>query len=141
MPIRVGLPIQKLIPPFSNRFIFILLNREIIAGNRWLSDADSPVFDPEGGYLIFLASTDAGPVINWFDQSSHDMRMTSSVYLATLRADILNLFARESDEEKGKSEEKGDEVKKEKSEKERKTKPTENPEDTVKNISIEFAWN
>lgn len=68
-----------------------------------LSDADSPVFDPEGKYMIFLASTDAGPVINWFDQSSHDMRMTSSIYLATLRSDILNPFARESDEEKPKT--------------------------------------
>ena len=48
-----------------------------------LSDADSPIFDPDGKYLIFMASTNAGPVINWFDQSSHDMRMTSSIYLAT----------------------------------------------------------
>ena len=29
-----------------------------------MSDAVSPVFDPEGKYLFFLASTDAGPVIN-----------------------------------------------------------------------------
>ena len=64
-----------------------------------MSDAVSPVFDPDGKYLFFLASTDAGPVINWFDQSSHDMRMTSSIYLATLRADLAHPFARESDEE------------------------------------------
>lgn len=69
-----------------------------------MSDAVSPVFDPDGKYLFFLASTDAGPVINWFDQSSADMRMTSSIYLATLRADLPHPFARESDEEGGKEE-------------------------------------
>lgn len=80
-----------------------------------LSDADSPSFDPEGKYLIFLASTDAGPVINWFDQSSHDMRMTNSIYLAALRSDILNPFARESDEEKPKTDNKEEKVNSEKS--------------------------
>ncbi|MRR20816.1 peptidase S41, partial [bacterium] len=66
-----------------------------------LSDATDPVFDPSGDYLYFLASTDAGPVINWFDLSGADMRMTSSIYLVTLRKDILSPFAKESDEEKG----------------------------------------
>lgn len=103
-----------------------------------LSDADSPVFDPDGKYLLFLASTDAGPVINWFDQSSHDMRMTSSVYLATLRSDILNPFARESDEEKGISDEKTEKEKNENTKKESKDKSTEKTEEPVKNISIEF---
>ncbi len=43
-----------------------------------LSDATEPVFDRGGKYLYFLASTDAGPVINWFDQSNADMEMTRS---------------------------------------------------------------
>ncbi|HAQ17940.1 MAG TPA: peptidase S41 [Prolixibacteraceae bacterium] len=102
-----------------------------------LSDADNPVFDPDGKYLIFLASTDAGPVINWFDQSSHDMQKTSSVYLATLRADILNPFARESDEETDKPEVK-EEENKENTKKESKAKSPEKPKEAVKNISIEF---
>jgi tricorn protease len=89
-----------------------------------LSDADNPAFDPEGKYLVFLASTDAGPVINWFDQSSHDMRMTSSIYLATLRSEILNPFARESDEEKPKEEKKIDEK--------------EDKESSKTNIAIDF---
>jgi tricorn protease len=88
--------------------------------------------------FCFLASTDAGPVINWFDQSSHDMRMTSSVYLATLRSDILNPFARESDEEKGISDEKTEKEKNENTKKESKDKSTEKTEEPVKNISIEF---
>ncbi len=66
-----------------------------------LSDAAEPVFDPSGDYIYFLASTDAGPVINWFDLSSADMRMSSSIYLVTLRKDLVSPFAKESDEEKG----------------------------------------
>ncbi len=66
-----------------------------------LSDAVDPVFDREGKYLYFLASTDAGPVINWFDQSNSDKRMTSSIYLVTLRKDIPHPFAKQNDEEKG----------------------------------------
>jgi tricorn protease len=69
-----------------------------------LSDASSPVFDPGGEYIYFFASTDAGPVISWFDLSNQDMRMTSSIYLVTLRKDIVSPFAKESDEEKGSEE-------------------------------------
>lgn len=64
-----------------------------------MSDASEPVFDPNGEYIYFLASTDAGPVVNWFDLSNQDMRMTNSIYLATLRNDIVSPFAAESDEE------------------------------------------
>ncbi len=66
-----------------------------------LSDASEPVFDPNGEYIYFFASTDAGPVINWFDLSNMDSRMTNAIYLVTLRKDILSPFAKESDEEKG----------------------------------------
>jgi tricorn protease len=65
-----------------------------------LSDATEPVFDPSGKYLYFFASTDAGPVNNWFHQSRIDMRATRSLYLAVLRKGIPSPFARESDEEK-----------------------------------------
>ena len=42
-----------------------------------LSDVSDPVFDKSGKYLYFLASTDAGPVKDWFAQSNADMRATS----------------------------------------------------------------
>jgi len=61
------------------------------------------VFDINGKYLYFFASTDAGPVVNWFDLSGEDMRMTNSIYLVTLRNDIISPLAKESDEEKPKS--------------------------------------
>jgi tricorn protease len=64
-----------------------------------LSDASEPVFDPKGEFIYFFASTNAGPVVNWFDLSNQDMRMTNSIYLATLRKDITSPLAKESDEE------------------------------------------
>lgn len=70
-----------------------------------LSDATEPKFDRGGKYLYFFASTDAGPVVNWFDMSNADMDMTRSIYLLTLQNETLNPFARESDEEEVKDEE------------------------------------
>ncbi len=66
-----------------------------------MSDVGDPVFDPSGKYLYFFASTDAGPVKQWFDMSNADMRMTRSLWLAVLRKGILSPLAKESDEEKG----------------------------------------
>jgi tricorn protease len=60
------------------------------------------------------------------------------MYLATLRADILNPFARESDEEKVKTDDKADEAKKDDKTIENKDKSTEKPKEKDKNISIEF---
>lgn len=65
-----------------------------------LSDVRNPVFDRGGKYLYFLASTDAGPVNDWFAQSSADLRSNYAVYLAVLRRDEISPLARESDEEK-----------------------------------------
>ena len=64
-----------------------------------LVEAGEPVFDRSGKYLYFLASTDAGPVKNWFDQSNTDMQATSSVYLVTLAKATANPLLKESDEE------------------------------------------
>jgi tricorn protease len=69
-----------------------------------LSDASEPVFDRSGKYLYFFASTNAGPVVNWFDLSGEDMRMTNSIYLVTLRKDLLSPLVKESDEETLKTE-------------------------------------
>jgi tricorn protease len=65
-----------------------------------LSDAADPVFDAGGKYLYFFASTDAGPVNQWFSQAAEDMRMRRSIYLAVLRKGTPSPLARESDEEK-----------------------------------------
>ncbi len=64
-----------------------------------LVEVAEPVFDASGKYLFFLASTDAGPVKNWFDQSNADMQATASIYLVTLSRATPNPLLKESDEE------------------------------------------
>ena len=86
---------------FKRVFLYSLSEGKSYAVTDGLSDADEPKFDPKGKYLYFLASTDAGPVINWFDQSNADMRQTNALYLVTLQKETISPFARENDEEKG----------------------------------------
>ncbi len=63
------------------------------------SNVTEPTFDPSGKYLYLLASTDAGPVVNWFDQSNNDMELTSSIYLVTLQKQVPSPFAKENETE------------------------------------------
>lgn len=74
-----------------------------------LSDVSEPVFDRGGKYLFALASTDAGPVNDWFSLAGADMHDTRTIYLVSLRRDTPNPLARESDEEKGPGDGKKDE--------------------------------
>ena len=73
-----------------------------------MSDALYPVFDKNGKYLYFTASTDLGPGAVGFDMSSDNRRVTRSVYVAVLAKDQASPLAPESDEEKGKDEKKDD---------------------------------
>ncbi len=64
-----------------------------------LAEVSDPVFDRDGKYLYLFGSTDAGPVLDWFAQSTTDNRRTRNVYLVVLRNDLPSPLARESDEE------------------------------------------
>ncbi|HEX7137593.1 MAG TPA: PDZ domain-containing protein [Vicinamibacterales bacterium] len=66
-----------------------------------LSEVSEPVFDRGGKYMYFFASTNAGPVKNWFAQSNEESRVMNSIYLAVLRKDDPSPLMKESDEEKG----------------------------------------
>lgn len=84
---------------FKIVYLYSLEQGKSFAVTDGLSDATDPVFDPDGKYIYFFSSTDAGPVVNWFDQSNSDMEMTNSIYLVTLQKDTTSPFAKESDEE------------------------------------------
>jgi tricorn protease len=64
-----------------------------------MSDAKSPVWDKDGKYLYFTASTDSGPAMEQ-DLHSGIQRVSSSIYLAVLAKDQPSPFAPESDDEK-----------------------------------------
>ena len=89
---------------FRQVYIYSLDQGQSYPVSDGMSDVSEPVFDTGGKYLYFFASTDAGPVVNWFDQSNADMSATSSIYLVTLQKDLLNPFAKESDEEEAEKE-------------------------------------
>jgi tricorn protease len=89
---------------FRQIFLYSIDQNKSFPVTDGLSDASEPVFDKGGKYLFFLASTDAGPVLNWFDQSNNDMQSTSSIYLVTLQKETISPFAKESDEEAAKAE-------------------------------------
>jgi tricorn protease len=89
---------------FRRAFVYSLDQDKSFAVTDGLSDVEEPTFDAEGKYLWFLASTDAGPVNQWFDMSNEDARKTSSLYLAVLSKDLPDPLAKESDEEKPKDE-------------------------------------
>ncbi len=85
---------------FKRIYLYSVEQQKSFALTDGLSDATEPIFDKGNKYLYFLASTDAGPVINWFDQSNDDARSTNSIYLVTLQKETISPFAKESDEEK-----------------------------------------
>ncbi len=89
---------------FKRIYLYSVDQQKSFALTDGMSDASEPKFDRDNKFIYFFASTNAGPVINWFDQSNNDMRSTSSLYLATLQKETVSPFAKESDEEKPKAE-------------------------------------
>jgi tricorn protease len=124
---------------FQQVFLYSVDQNKSFAVSDGLSDATEPVFDPGGKYLYFFASTDAGPVVNWFDQSNADMRMTRNIYLATLQNETLSPFARESDEEE--AEEGKSEDEKENGENEEEDDEEDDAEDEALKIDLEGIQN
>lgn len=102
-----------------------------------MSDVSDPVFDESGKYIYFFASTDAGPVKQWFAMSNADMEMTRSLYLAVLRKDIPSPLAKESDEEKG-IEKKEEPEEKESEPKKKGAKPAKKESKPKKTFSIDI---
>ncbi|WP_268224139.1 S41 family peptidase [Sinomicrobium oceani] len=84
---------------FERAYLYAVNEQKSYPVSDGLSSVSSPVFDPSGKYLYMLASTDAGPVLNWFDQSSIDMNMTNAIYLVTLQKAVKSPFAHENDRE------------------------------------------
>jgi tricorn protease len=65
-----------------------------------MSDARFPVFDRNGKYLYFAASTDMGQANSWLEMSSINRPFTRSVYMIVLDKTQASPLAPESDDEK-----------------------------------------
>jgi tricorn protease len=70
-----------------------------------MADAISPVWDANGKYLYFLASTNYGLNSGWLDMSSYERPVTRALYLIVLSKDDASPIAPRSDEEKEKPKE------------------------------------
>lgn len=82
---------------FQRAWVYAFSDNKSYALSDALSNVTEPTFDPSGKYIYMLASTDAGPVVNWFDQSSNDMEATNSIYLVTLQKGTISPFAKENE--------------------------------------------
>jgi tricorn protease len=76
-----------------------------------MSDTISPVFDKNGKYLYFAASTNVALSAGDLDMSSYEHPITRSVYVVVLNKADKSPLAPESDEEKPKEEKKADQEK------------------------------
>jgi tricorn protease len=66
-----------------------------------LADATWPVWDPNGKYLWFLASTNFALGTAWLDMTSYDRPVTRALYVAVLKKGEPSPVLPESDEESG----------------------------------------
>jgi tricorn protease len=80
-------------------FVYSLADAKSTQLTDGLSDARHPVFDKDGKYLYFTASTDSGPSLE-ADIRSVSRTQSRSVYLVVLSKSEPSPFAPESDEEK-----------------------------------------
>jgi tricorn protease len=113
---------------FRTVYVYSLADDKSHPVTDGLSDATEPAFDAAGKYLYFFASTEAGPVNQWFSLASADMHANKAIYLSVLTKGVPSPFAKESDEEKGKIDkaEDGDKKKEEKKDEAKKAdKPAE----------------
>jgi tricorn protease len=99
-------------------FLYSLETHKSTQVTDGMSDASSPVFDPNGKYLYFLASTDDGPSKAGIDLSSLDRAQTNAAYVVVLAADGASPVPPQSDDEKIKDEAKKDDNKKDADKKE-----------------------
>ncbi|HEX9755393.1 MAG TPA: PDZ domain-containing protein, partial [Gemmatimonadales bacterium] len=90
-------------PLVSSLFLYDATQDRSASVTDGLSAVTQPAFDRSGTYLYVLASTDAGPELDWFAQSNAGLRRTRGIYAIALSRDTPNPFAKESDEEKGAS--------------------------------------
>jgi tricorn protease len=92
-------------------FVYSLDQAKAFQITDGMSDALDPVWDKNGKYLYFTASTDTALSTSGLDMSSDEHPVTRSVYVTVLSKDEKSPLAPESDEEKPKEEKKPDQDK------------------------------
>ena len=86
-------------------FVYSLASHTATQVTDGMSNALHPVFDPNGKYLYFTASTDNGPSDAGIDLSSLDRTINAGVYVAVLARSSASPIPPESDDENKKKDE------------------------------------
>jgi tricorn protease len=81
-------------------FLYSVEQKKSFQATDGMSDARYPVFDRNGKYLYFAASTDLGQANSWLEMSSINRPFTRSVYMIVLDKTQASPLAPESDDEK-----------------------------------------
>ena len=103
-----------------------------------MADAISPVWDENGKYLYFLASTNYGLKSGWLDMSSYDTQVTRSLYAIVLSKKDKAPNLPKSDEE---SMDKGGKTKEETKSKDKDKKTDVPKESVIVNIDADGIYN
>ncbi|MGH8292580.1 MAG: S41 family peptidase [Gammaproteobacteria bacterium] len=80
-------------------FAYSLADGKVHQLTDGMSDCLYPVWDQNGKYLYFTASTDMGLTTGWLDMTSEAHPVTRSVYVAVLRRDLPSPIAPQSGDE------------------------------------------
>lgn len=86
-------------------FVYSLASHTSTQITDGMSNAANPVFDPNGKYLYFTASTNSGPSDAGIDLSSIDRATSDGVYVVVLARNTASPIPPESDDENKKKDE------------------------------------
>jgi tricorn protease len=81
-------------------FVYNVVSGQKIQVTDAMADAITPVWEANGKYLYFLASTNFGLSTGWLDMSSYDRPTTRNLYLVVLSKSDASPLIPKSDEEK-----------------------------------------
>ena len=123
---------------FKAVFAYNIDNGNTIQLTDGMADAISPVWDENGKYLYFLASTNYGLNSGWLDMSSYDPDVTRSLYCLVLSKKDKFPILPKSDEEAPSAEKKEPAAKKDAKKGKEKEKP--DTKKTVVVIDQEGLW-
>ena len=79
---------------FEKAYVYSVDQNKSYSISDGSSHVSEAIFDPSGKYIYMTASTDAGPIVNWFDLSNRDSEMTNLIYVITLQKDIISPLAK-----------------------------------------------
>ena len=88
--------------------VYNIESGKIMSISDQMADALEPVWDANGKYLYFLASTNWGLNTGWLDMSSYNIPVTRGLYAAVLSNSDSSPLLPESDEESSESEKQED---------------------------------